>query len=123
MSWVSLAAILIEFLAPLLLKWLLDLLNDAAKSLDAENLPPGFPSNGQAAEIALWNRAEKMLLEQGEKIWWLNVWGIVTHRHKVKQFTKARLAAYRRRGQFFAAAAGASPIESLTPFEVAEIRA
>lgn len=120
MTWTAIVLVVVQFLGPLLLKWLEDLLKDAARDLERTGHPPSSftPAN---ADLRLWLRAADILSEHGRAISWWNLWGLNVHKLRERQFRNAMIAAGQRYGQFCRAAMGQGEPTPLAPEEKAEI--
>lgn len=121
MSWTAIVLIVVQFLGPLLLKWLEDLLKEAASSLDRGKHKPGEMSPA-IADLTLWIRAQELLEARGKAISWWNFWGQAVHQQRTRQFNRAMAAAGRRYGQFTRAALYGEPVSPLVWSEEEEIK-
>lgn len=120
MSWTAIVLVVVQFLGPLLLKWLEDLLKEAARDLERTGMPPSSFTPA-LADLRLWLRAADKLSERGRAIYWWNLWGLSIHKHREKQFRQAMIAAGQRYGQFYRAAMGQGEPVPLADQEMAEI--
>lgn len=98
MPWSLLLTVFIEFVTPLLLKWLEDLLKRSVAALEKEMSPNLFPTNS-LQELVVWSKAHELLEREGLSISWWNWWGKAVHARKTKIFNRLMEQGAQRLGQ------------------------
>lgn len=99
MPWSLLLAAFLQFIAPLLLKWLEELLKRTVESLEKEeSLSPNlFPSTA-LQELIVWSKAHELLQKEGAAISWWNIWGKSVHTRRIKIFNRLMEQGIQRLG-------------------------
>lgn len=98
MPWLTLVSILIWYVGPLLLQWLVDLLNRTRAALEDEKIPTTTVPAVQ--EMVFWGKALDLMEKDGEAIWSWNWIGKSIHKKKLDILRRVIRTSMTRIGQF-----------------------
>jgi len=98
MTWTILLGLLLQFVGPLLLKWLEDLLRRTSAAMEAANVPTNLPPAVQ--ELAFWSKAQEIMEKEGDAISSWNWWGKWIHKRRATILNRTMKAAIERLGSF-----------------------